>query len=104
MSITNLEKETIINYNVAEPNAEIYTHDPKLIGKINKLVATNPTLYKITSINESGGVSCVMPKNLLTVALRAPLSLHEIEKRKLLGRRNGDLSKVRQCKQENKNK
>lgn len=103
MKLTNIEKETIITYNVAESTAEIYTHDTKLIGKIKKMASQYPELYIIKTVNQHGGVSCVMPKSLLTVSLRSPLSQKEIERRKARGLLNGDLSNIRQIKQKNKN-
>ena len=32
MTLSKYERETIIIYNQAEPNAMVYTHDPKLIA------------------------------------------------------------------------
>ena len=37
MKLTSYEMETIILYNQAEPNAMVYTHDPKLIAKLRRL-------------------------------------------------------------------
>ena len=37
MKLTSYEMETIILYNQAEPNAQVYTHDPKLIAKLRRL-------------------------------------------------------------------
>ena len=33
MKLSLYEQETIILYNQAETTAEVYTHDPKLLGK-----------------------------------------------------------------------
>ena len=37
MTLSKYERETIIIYNQAEPNAMVYTHDPKLIAKLRRL-------------------------------------------------------------------
>ena len=37
MKLTGYEMETIILYNQAEPNAQVYTHDAKLIAKLRRL-------------------------------------------------------------------
>lgn len=34
MKLTAYERETIINYNMAEPDASVYTHDKKLIARL----------------------------------------------------------------------
>ena len=34
MKLTSYEQETIINYNMAETYASIYTHDKKLIARL----------------------------------------------------------------------
>ena len=36
MKLTGYEMETIILYNQAEPNAQVYTHDAKLIAKLSQ--------------------------------------------------------------------
>ena len=38
MGLTKYEQETIINYNQAEKNCSVYTHDAALIRKIDKLI------------------------------------------------------------------
>ena len=37
MTLSNYEKETVINYNAAEDIASVYTHSRKLQNKLNKL-------------------------------------------------------------------
>ena len=36
MKLSLLEQETILLYNQAEPAAQVYTHDPKLMKKIGR--------------------------------------------------------------------
>lgn len=42
MTLSKYERETIIIYNQAEPNAMVYTHDPKLIDKLRRLHDATP--------------------------------------------------------------
>ena len=39
MKLSLLEQETVLLYNQAESAAEVYTHDPKLMKKLEQLVA-----------------------------------------------------------------
>ncbi len=40
MKLSLVERETILLYNQAEPMAEVYTHDPRLMEKL-ELLAKN---------------------------------------------------------------
>ncbi len=42
MNLSKLEQETILLYNQAEPTADVYTHDPKLIEKLTRLAEKYP--------------------------------------------------------------
>lgn len=42
MKLRGYEMETIILYNQAEPTAQVYTHDPKLIAKLRRLHEASP--------------------------------------------------------------
>ena len=42
MKRTLIEQETIILYNQAEPTAEVYSHDPKLLKKLAQLAKKYP--------------------------------------------------------------
>ncbi len=42
MKLSLVERETILLYNQAEPMAEIYTHDPRLMEKLNLLAKKHP--------------------------------------------------------------
>jgi phosphomannomutase len=53
MGLTKYEQETIINYNQAEKNCSVYTHDAALIRKIDKLIENGE---EITVINSGDGV------------------------------------------------
>lgn len=43
MKLSLVERETILLYNQAEPMAEIYTHDPRLMEKLDLLAKSTPT-------------------------------------------------------------
>lgn len=43
MNLSLVEQETILLYNQAEPMAEIYTHDPRLMEKLELLAKSTPT-------------------------------------------------------------
>lgn len=56
MTLSKYERETIIIYNQAEPNAMVYTHDPKLIAKLRRLHdATPEKVY--TDFDEPNGAA-----------------------------------------------
>ena len=42
MNLSLVERETILLYNQAEPMAEIYTHDPRLMEKLTRLSKKHP--------------------------------------------------------------
>ncbi len=42
MKLSLLEQETILLYNQAEPMAEVYTHDPQLMKKLERLTKKHP--------------------------------------------------------------
>lgn len=60
-----LEQETIILYNQEETTAEVYTHDPKLLAKLETLAQKHPS--QVTRKNDR---SFIVPKNCISV--RAP--------------------------------
>lgn len=69
MALTNIERETIINFNAAEDTAEVYTADPVYIRKLDKLCEQFPDTYKFMA--ELSAKRCkesktyLMPKRLV---------------------------------------
>lgn len=61
-----LEQETIILYNQGEKDAEIYTHDPKLIKKLKE----HPEVANLKTSNEFGGYTFTVSKKELVVKLK----------------------------------
>lgn len=68
MRLTNIEKETIINFNEAERTASIYTHNEALKGRLLKLCQTYPEQVRQTAANRWGGLTFELPKKWLKVA------------------------------------
>lgn len=47
MELTNYERETIINFNQAEPTANVYTYNPQLIRRLDDLSSRNESVVLI---------------------------------------------------------
>ncbi len=45
MKLSLVERETILLYNQAEPMAEVYTHDPRLMEKLELLAKSTRTKF-----------------------------------------------------------
>lgn len=61
------ECETIINYNMSDQNATVYTHDKKLIKRLEKLSAKFPEEFVLTSKSHWGDVTYTFPKKYITI-------------------------------------
>ena len=75
MDLTSIEKETIVLLNECEETAEIYTHNKKLINRIKKMCHQYPDKFLITREEKNGGVTCLLPKQRLSIVLTSPPSL-----------------------------
>jgi hypothetical protein len=64
--LTLHEKETIILYNQAEKEVEIYTHDPVLIRKLKD----QPQTARLLSVSNFGGYTFVISKSELIIRPR----------------------------------
>ncbi|MBR4022136.1 MAG: hypothetical protein IKI94_06010 [Ruminococcus sp.] len=93
--LTNYERETIITFNEAETDCEVYTYNQKLINKLKKRCESHPNLYQKVSEDKFGGYTFSFPKTLLTISPRVPMSkdLREMHRRMAvengLGRNGG---------------
>lgn len=85
MKLTKYEKKTIILTNEGENMASIYTYNSNLKRRLKKFSKNYPTLCKMESSNEEGGVTYVMDKRRLSVRLVAPYS----EERRRIASENG---------------
>lgn len=84
LNLTNIEKETQINWNNEEKTAEVYTYDSRIIRLLDKYNVD----YKR---EESGLVVANIPKTW--VKIRAPREMSDEERQKLAER-----AKARFCK------
>ncbi len=74
MKLSNVEKETIILFNEGEREAEVYTHNKKLVGKLKKANEMYPEIFVIKRATEEGSVTCTMDKSRLSIRLNLPIS------------------------------
>ena len=53
MKLSLVERETILLYNQAEPMAEVYTHDPRLMEKLELLAKKHPDQIDMLPLDET---------------------------------------------------
>ena len=68
MKLTNVEKETVINFNEAERTASVYTHNETLKRQLLELCRTHPEQVRQTAANGWGGLTFELPKKWLKVS------------------------------------
>ena len=68
MKLTNVEKETIINFNEAERTASIYTHNEALKRQLLELSQSHPEQVRQVAANAWGGLTFDLPKKWLKVS------------------------------------
>ena len=68
MKLSNIEKETVINFNEAERTASIYTHNEALKRQLLELCRTHPEQVRQTADNRWGGLTFELPKKWLKVS------------------------------------
>ncbi len=75
MRLSNAERETIIVYNEAEPEAEIFTYNPALQKKLLQLCAERPEKIRRIKKGELEGMTFKLPKKWVRVVpTRIPTS------------------------------
>lgn len=67
MKLSNLEKETIILWNEAERETEIYTHSPALQKQLRDLCGQYPEQVHLTREGPYGSITVRLPKKWLRV-------------------------------------
>ena len=72
MKLTPAERETIILFNDADSTANVYTHDHKLIEKLQRLHEKYPDQIFPDRKTRAGAVSYTVPK--CCVSIRSPYS------------------------------
>lgn len=80
MSLSRYEQETIINFNVKEKKAFIYTADPTTMRKFDNLCEMYPEVYKQTFQDDTSKMYTA-PKEYVT--FRKPRKISE-EQREIL--------------------
>lgn len=74
MKLSKYEKETIILFNEAEQQANIYTYNTGLKKRLREFVRKYPELCKLEKTNEAGGSTYVIDKSRLSIRLQPPYS------------------------------
>lgn len=74
MSVSNIERETVILFNEAEDTVSVYTFNPTLKRKLGDFSEKYPALCKKTAEDSLGSVTYSVAKDRLSISLRAPLS------------------------------
>lgn len=89
-----LEQETIILFNREEKEADVYTHEPSLKKKLDKLCKTSPDVFVKREDNGAGGVTYTLPKNLISIrSPREKKTLSEEQKKALRKQLTKNISK-----------
>ena len=61
MKLSLVERETILLYNQAEPMAEVYTHDPRLMEKLELLAKKHPDQITRKDAHNRPQAVCISP-------------------------------------------
>ena len=67
MELSNIERETVINFNEAERTASIYTHNSALKAQLIGLCQSYPDQVRQTAANDWGGLTFELPKKWLRI-------------------------------------
>lgn len=69
MELTRLEQKTVINTNVAEKAAEIYSADPVMIRRMDKLCEKRPDIFTCVREFKDGAKEYRRPKKCVRVSV-----------------------------------
>ena len=89
MTLTKIEKETIILFNEGEQEASIYTYNASLRKRLALFSKQHPELCRMERSFDQGGVSYVLDKSRLSIRLIAPSSEERRQKAREQGKENG---------------
>lgn len=67
MELTRAERETIILFNEADDDADVFTHNGKLIRKLDKLCSEKPCECLFVQENAAGGRFYSVPKKWVRI-------------------------------------
>lgn len=90
MSISNIEKETIILFNEKESTANVYTYNVKLKHRLDALCASRSGEAKCIQEDKTGAVTYHIPKKWVKV--NAPNILSEAQREVLRARLQNHVS------------
>lgn len=76
--LSAIERETIINFNEAEPTATVYTYNRAMLKRISDLAERFPAEVELKNTDEWGGTTYTIPKRWVKV--NGPRILSEAEK------------------------
>lgn len=93
--MTRQEQETVINFNEAESDAIVYTHNGALIRKLERLLAERPEQVRRGKSYTDGGMEYIIPKRWVKVNAGPILTEEERSRRSERARatRNAQLAK-----------
>ena len=100
MSVSNIERETIILFNEAEDTVSVYTFNPTLKRKLGDFSEKYPALCKKTAEDSLGSVTYTVAKDRLSISLRAPLSEEKKEALRERGKKLFERLKEKQSSKE----
>lgn len=91
--LTSYERETIILYNQGEKKASVYTFDPKLIRRLQKLSEKHPDEVRLEKDHKNGSFTYIVPKECVLV--REPYSMERREAARQRALKSGSMPPVR---------
>lgn len=100
MSVSNIERETIILFNEAEDTVSVYTFNPTLKRKLGDFSEKYPALCKKMAEDSLGSVTYSVAKDRLSISLRAPLSEEKKEALRERGKKLFERLKEKQSSKE----
>lgn len=100
MSVSNIERETVILFNEAEDTVSVYTFNPTLKRKLEGFSEKYPALCKKTAEDSLGSVTYSVAKDRLSISLRAPLSEEKKEALRERGKKLFERLKEKQSSEE----
>lgn len=100
MSVSNIERETVILFNEAEDTVSVYTFNLTLKRKLGDFSEKYPALCKKTAEDSLGSVTYSVAKDRLSISLRAPLSEEKKEALRERGKKLFERLKEKQSSEE----
>ena len=100
MSVSNIERETVILFNEAEDTVSVYTFNPTLKRKLGDFSEKYPEICKKTAEDSLGSVTYSVAKDRLSISLRAPLSEEKKEALRERGKKLFERLKEKQSSEE----